>query len=41
MKNSENPLPEFKELISSEPNRKGQPNLVSPEEMKSIWRTAK
>ena len=34
-------LEEFKKLITSEPKRKGKPKLASPEEMKSIWRTAK
>ena len=34
-------LEEFKKLITSEPKRKGKPRLASPEEMKSIWRTAK
>ena len=37
----ENFLEEFKKLITSEPKRKGKPKLASPEEMKSIWRTAK
>jgi bifunctional DNA-binding transcriptional regulator/antitoxin component of YhaV-PrlF toxin-antitoxin module len=32
-------LEEFRKVISSEPKRKGKPRLVSPEEMKSIWRT--
>jgi bifunctional DNA-binding transcriptional regulator/antitoxin component of YhaV-PrlF toxin-antitoxin module len=32
-------LEEFRKVISSEPKRKGKPKLVSPEEMKSIWRT--
>lgn len=32
-------LEEFKKVISSEPKRTGKPKLVSPEEMKSIWRT--
>ena len=31
----------FNKLITSEPKRKGKPHLASPEEMKSIWRTAK
>jgi bifunctional DNA-binding transcriptional regulator/antitoxin component of YhaV-PrlF toxin-antitoxin module len=34
-------LEEFRRVISSEPKRKGKPKLVSPEEMKSIWRTPK
>jgi AbrB family looped-hinge helix DNA binding protein len=34
-------LEEFKKLITSEPKRKGKPKLASPEEMKSIWKTAK
>ena len=34
-------LDEFKKLITSEPKRKGKPKLASPDEMKSIWRTAK
>lgn len=34
-------LEEFKKLIASEPKRKGKPKLANPEEMKSIWRTAK
>jgi len=34
-------LEEFLKVISSEPKRKGKPKLVSPEEMKSIWRTPK
>jgi bifunctional DNA-binding transcriptional regulator/antitoxin component of YhaV-PrlF toxin-antitoxin module len=38
---SENFLEEFRRVISSEPKRKGKPELVSPEEMKSIWRTSK
>jgi bifunctional DNA-binding transcriptional regulator/antitoxin component of YhaV-PrlF toxin-antitoxin module len=32
-------LDEFRKVISSEPKRKGKPKLVSPREMKSIWRT--
>jgi bifunctional DNA-binding transcriptional regulator/antitoxin component of YhaV-PrlF toxin-antitoxin module len=32
-------LEEFRKVISSEPKRKGKPKLVSPEEMKSMWRT--
>jgi bifunctional DNA-binding transcriptional regulator/antitoxin component of YhaV-PrlF toxin-antitoxin module len=38
---SEDSLEEFKKLINSEPKRKGKPKLASPEEMKSIWETAK
>jgi bifunctional DNA-binding transcriptional regulator/antitoxin component of YhaV-PrlF toxin-antitoxin module len=34
-------LDEFRKVISSEPKRKGKPKLVSPKEMKSIWRTPK
>ena len=34
-------LDEFRKVISSEPKRKGKPTLVSPKEMKSIWRTPK
>jgi AbrB family looped-hinge helix DNA binding protein len=34
-------LEEFKKLINSEPKRKGKPKLATPEEMKSVWRTAK
>ncbi|HLN44652.1 MAG TPA: hypothetical protein VK209_02995 [Candidatus Sulfotelmatobacter sp.] len=34
-------LEEFRKTISSEPKRRAKPNLVSPEEMKSIWRTIK
>jgi bifunctional DNA-binding transcriptional regulator/antitoxin component of YhaV-PrlF toxin-antitoxin module len=33
-------LEEFRQVISSEPKRKGTPKLLSPEEMKSIWRNA-
>jgi hypothetical protein len=32
-------LEEFKQLITSEPNRKGKSKLATPEEMKSIWKT--
>jgi bifunctional DNA-binding transcriptional regulator/antitoxin component of YhaV-PrlF toxin-antitoxin module len=32
-------LEEFCRIISSEPKRKGTPKLVTPKEMKSIWRT--
>jgi len=32
-------LEEFREVMTSEPRRTGKPKLVSPEEMKSIWRT--
>ena len=32
-------LEEFRRVITSEPRRTGKPKLVSPEEMKSIWRT--
>ena len=32
-------LEEFRRKIASEPRRKGKPKLVSPEEMKSIWKT--
>jgi AbrB family looped-hinge helix DNA binding protein len=32
-------LEEFRKVITSEPRRTGKPKLVSPEEMKSIWRT--
>jgi hypothetical protein len=31
----------FKEMIVSEPKRKGKPRLVTTEEMKSIWKTGK
>jgi bifunctional DNA-binding transcriptional regulator/antitoxin component of YhaV-PrlF toxin-antitoxin module len=34
-------LEEFRKVITSKPRRTGKPKLVSPEEMKSIWRTAK
>jgi bifunctional DNA-binding transcriptional regulator/antitoxin component of YhaV-PrlF toxin-antitoxin module len=34
-------LEEFRKVVSSEPKRKGKPRLVSPKEMKSIWRTPK
>jgi len=34
-------LQEFKELITSEPKRRGKPKLATPEEMKSVWRTVK
>ena len=34
-------LEEFKKLITSEPERKGKPKLVTPDEMKSVWRTIK
>jgi DNA-binding transcriptional regulator/RsmH inhibitor MraZ len=34
-------LEEFKKLITSEPKRKGNPKLATPEEMKSVWRTVK
>ena len=34
-------LEEFKKLITSEPKRTGKPKLATPEEMKSIWKTAK
>ena len=32
-------LEEFRKVISTKPKRKGKPRLVSPEEMKSVWRT--
>lgn len=32
-------LEEFRKVISSEPKRRGKPKLVSPEEMKAIWKT--
>jgi bifunctional DNA-binding transcriptional regulator/antitoxin component of YhaV-PrlF toxin-antitoxin module len=32
-------LEEFRKLMMSEPRRTGKPECVSPEEMKSIWRT--
>jgi len=31
----------FNKLITSEPKRKGKPKLATPQEMKSVWRTAK
>ncbi len=31
----------FNKIITSEPKRKGKPRLATPQEMKSIWRTAK
>jgi bifunctional DNA-binding transcriptional regulator/antitoxin component of YhaV-PrlF toxin-antitoxin module len=31
-------LEEFRKVISTEPKRKGKPKLISPQEMKSIWR---
>jgi DNA-binding transcriptional regulator/RsmH inhibitor MraZ len=31
----------FNKMITSEPKRKGKPKLATPQEMKSIWRTAK
>jgi bifunctional DNA-binding transcriptional regulator/antitoxin component of YhaV-PrlF toxin-antitoxin module len=31
----------FNRMITSEPKRKGKPKLVTPEEMKSVWRTVK
>jgi bifunctional DNA-binding transcriptional regulator/antitoxin component of YhaV-PrlF toxin-antitoxin module len=34
-------LQEFKKVITSKPRRTGKPKLASPEQMKSIWRTAK
>jgi bifunctional DNA-binding transcriptional regulator/antitoxin component of YhaV-PrlF toxin-antitoxin module len=37
----ENFLEEFKKLITSEPELKGKPKFATPEEMKSVWRTAK
>lgn len=30
---------EFRKIIHTEPKRRGKPKLVSPEEMKAIWRT--
>ena len=30
---------EFRKKISAKPKRRGEPKLVSPEEMKSVWRT--
>jgi DNA-binding transcriptional regulator/RsmH inhibitor MraZ len=30
---------EFRKVIHTEPKRRGKPRLVSPEEMKAIWRT--
>ena len=32
-------LEEFRKVISTEPKRKGKPKLITPQEMKSIWRT--
>jgi bifunctional DNA-binding transcriptional regulator/antitoxin component of YhaV-PrlF toxin-antitoxin module len=31
-------LDEFRQVISSEPKRKGKPKLATPQQMKSIWR---
>jgi hypothetical protein len=31
----------FNKIIISEPERKGKPELATPEEMKSVWRTVK
>jgi bifunctional DNA-binding transcriptional regulator/antitoxin component of YhaV-PrlF toxin-antitoxin module len=31
-------LEEFRKVISTEPKRKRKPKLISPQEMKSIWR---
>jgi bifunctional DNA-binding transcriptional regulator/antitoxin component of YhaV-PrlF toxin-antitoxin module len=30
---------EFRKAISSEPKRKAKPKLITPKEMKSIWKT--
>jgi AbrB family looped-hinge helix DNA binding protein len=35
----ENFLDEFKRIINTRPRRRGKPKLLSPEEMKAIWRT--
>jgi len=32
-------IEEFRKIITSEPRRTGKPKLVSPKEMKSVWRT--
>jgi len=32
-------LEEFRKVITSKPRRRGKPKLLSPEEMKAIWRT--
>jgi hypothetical protein len=32
---------EFAKLVGSEPKRKGKLKLATPQEMKSVWRTAK
>jgi hypothetical protein len=32
-------MEEFRKVITSEPRRKGKPTLLSPDEMKVIWRT--
>jgi AbrB family looped-hinge helix DNA binding protein len=37
----EDVIESFNKMITSEPKRKGKPKLATPQEMKSIWRTAK
>jgi len=37
----ENFMEEFRKVVTSEPRRRGKPKHPSPEEMKSIWRTAR
>jgi len=32
-------LEEFRKVISAKPKRKGKPKIVSPEEMKAVWRS--
>lgn len=32
-------LEEFRKVISTQPKRKGKPKIVSPEEMKAVWRS--
>ncbi len=31
----------FNKMITAEPKRQGKPKLATPQEMKSVWRTAK
>jgi bifunctional DNA-binding transcriptional regulator/antitoxin component of YhaV-PrlF toxin-antitoxin module len=33
-----NIIEEFRQVISVEPKRKGKPKLISPQEMKSMWK---
>ncbi len=37
----EDSIEAFKDMITSEPKRKGKPKLATTEEMKAVWKTPK